>query len=31
MKDDKLLLWLSAIVGLLAIGYLIYLLYFIFG
>jgi len=31
MKDDKLLLSLSVAVGLLALGYSIYLLYFIFG
>ncbi|MET4493251.1 hypothetical protein ABIA94_008858 [Bradyrhizobium sp. LA7.1] len=31
MKDDKLLLLLSIAVGLLAFGYSIHLLYFIFG
>jgi hypothetical protein len=31
MKDDKLLFWLTGVVGLLAIGYSLYLLYFIFG
>lgn len=31
MKDDKLLLSLTVAVGLLAFGYSIYLLYFVFG